>query len=264
MLAIAFPSLDPVAMTVGPLVIRWYAVAYLIGFIIAWRYSMALARQNPKGPAPECYDDFMSWGIVGTVLGGRLGYVLFYQSDYYLAQPLEAIKIWHGGMSFHGGMLGVILAAYLFVRSKKMSFFAFSDLLAVVTPIGLFFGRIANFINGELFGRETDVPWAMIFPRGGGSLRHPSQLYEAALEGILLFIILLLLSRSQKIRDRHGFISGSFLVGYGVFRFIVEFFREPDEQLGFLFSGATMGQLLCVPMMLFGAFFIYRSMRRVV
>jgi len=262
MFAMAFPPIDPVLISVGPLAIRWYALAYLAAFVLGWRYCLFLARQNAAGPTPEHYDDFVTWAIIGTVLGGRIGYVLFYQFDYYLSAPLEALKIWHGGMSFHGGMLGVILAAYLFVRSRKIPFFAFSDLLAVVTPIGLFLGRIANFINGELFGRTTDVAWAVVFPRGGELPRHPSQLYEATLEGIVLFIILSLLARSTRIRNCYGFISGSFLVGYGVFRFIVEFFREPDEQLGFLFAGATMGQLLCLPMILFGAFFIVRSMRR--
>ncbi|MDD3287539.1 MAG: prolipoprotein diacylglyceryl transferase [Alphaproteobacteria bacterium] len=260
--AIAFPQIDPVLVSVGPLVVRWYALAYIAGFVLGWRYCVLLAKQNPAGPPSISYDDFMTWAIIGTVLGGRLGYVLFYQFDYYLTEPLEALKIWRGGMSFHGGMLGVIIAACLFVRSRKMLFFAFSDLLACATPIGLFFGRLANFINGELFGRETDVPWAIVFPRGGDIPRHPSQIYESMLEGLVLFIILSVIAQVPKLRARYGFLSGSFLVGYGIFRFFVEFFREPDQQLGFLFAGATMGQLLCVPMAAFGAYFIYRSLRR--
>lgn len=224
---------------------------------------MALARQNPPSkPQPKDYDDFLTWAVIGVVLGGRIGYVFFYQFSYYLAHPLEAFQVWEGGMSFHGGMMGVIVAALLFARRRKLAFLGLTDLLACVTPIGLFFGRLANFVNGELYGRVTDVAWAVIFPRGGEMPRHPSQLYEAALEGLVLYVILFFLSRRLKIREREGMLSGVFLALYGLFRFGVEFFREPDPQLGFLFVGATMGQLLCVPMVAFGAYLVWRANKR--
>ncbi len=262
MFALAFPPLDPVALSLGPILIRWYALAYLAGFVLGWRYCLYLARQNPKGPTPQQYDDFLTWAVIGVVLGGRLGYILFYQPDYYFSHPLEMLQVWHGGMSFHGGMMGVIVAALLFTRRRHIGFFSFTDVLACVTPIGLGLGRLANFVNGELYGRESDVPWAMVFPRGGDVARHPSQIYEALLEGLVLLIIMFLLSRREKWRSRPGFLSGWFLFLYGVFRFSIEFFREPDAQLGFLWLGATMGQLLCVPMMLFGLYLILRSERR--
>lgn len=258
---IAFPALDPIAFSIGPVAIRWYALAYMAGFILGWRTCLYLAKQNPKGPPAEYYDEYLTWAVVGTVLGGRIGYILFYQPDYYFSHPFDMLEVWHGGMSFHGGMLGVITAGLLYTRLKKLNFFEFTDVLAVVTPIGLFFGRVANFVNGELFGRVTDVPWGVVFPRGGPMPRHPSQLYEAVMEGLVLFVILFALSRIKKIRAMHGFLCGAFLTGYGVFRLGVEFFREPDAQLGFLLAGATMGQLLCLPMILFGLYLIIRSHR---
>jgi len=262
MLALAFPPLDPVALSFGPLVIRWYALAYLVGFILGWRYCLYLARRNPKGPTPQQYDDFLTWAVIGTVLGGRLGYILFYQPEYYFAHPMEMLQVWHGGMSFHGGMLGVIASAWLYSNRRHIGFFSFTDILACATPIGLGLGRIANFVNGELYGRAADVPWAMIFPRGGDVPRHPSQIYEALLEGLMLFLILFFIARQEKLRARPGFLSGCFLFGYGIFRLSIEFFREPDMQLGFLIGGTTMGQLLCLPMILFGAYLILRSERR--
>jgi phosphatidylglycerol:prolipoprotein diacylglycerol transferase len=254
-----FPGIDPVAFSIGPLVVRWYALAYLAGIIAGWQWCMALAKQDSRAPRPKHYDEFLSWAVVGIILGGRLGYILFYNFGDYLTHPLEALKIWHGGMSFHGGMLGVIIAAYVFARKKKISFFAFTDILACVTPIGLGLGRLANFVNGELFGRETSVPWGVIFPQGGAVARHPSQLYEAAAEGLLLLLIMFVLSRMPKIRARTGFLSGMFLTLYAIMRFGIEFFREPDPQLGFLFAGATMGQLLCVPMAIAGVLILARS-----
>ena len=247
-----FPAFDPVALALGPLVIRWYALAYLAGFVLGWRWCMALARQDARAPRPEFYDAFLTWAVLGVILGGRIGYVLFYNAAEYAAHPLEAVQIWHGGMSFHGGMMGVILAAVLFTRRHRIPFFAFTDLLACVTPIGLGLGRLANFVNGELFGRVSDVPWAIIFPRGGALPRHPSQLYEAGAEGLGLLLILFVLSRLPKVRKRRGTLSGAFLLLYGLMRFGIEFFREPDAQLGFLFAGATMGQLLCAPMIAAG------------
>ena len=261
-MAIQFPDIDPIAVSFGPLAIRWYALAYITGFIAGWRYCLFLARQNPNGPSAEMYDEFLTWAVIGTLLGGRLGYIFFYQPDYYFSHPLEMLKIWHGGMSFHGGMMGVIGAAYAFTRRHKMSFFAFTDILACVTPIGLFFGRLANFINGELYGRVSDVPWAILFPRGGGLSRHPSQLYEAGLEGIVLFLLLFILSQQKRLRGRAGFLCGSFLFGYGIFRFTVELFREPDAQLGFIYNNVTMGQLLCLPMIMFGLYLILWTEKR--
>lgn len=262
MVAWVFPNIDPVAVSLGPVVIRWYALAYLAGFILGWRYCLNLADQSPSAPAPQLYDDFLTWAVIGTVLGGRLGYILFYQTDYYFQHPLEMLKVWHGGMSFHGGMLGVIGAAWLFTRLHKVRFLAFTDILACVTPIGLGLGRLANFVNGELYGRATNLPWGMVFPRGGDVMRHPSQLYEASSEGLILFLVLFFLVRQPKIRGRVGFISGVFLFLYGSFRFGLEFLREPDAQLGFLYGGATMGQLLCIPMILFGVYIILWSERR--
>ncbi len=256
-----FPDIDPVALSIGPLAIRWYALAYLAGIIGGWRLCMFLAGRDSTSPAPRYYDDFISWAVVGIVVGGRLAYVLFYNSSQYLERPLEALMLWHGGMSFHGGMLGVIVAAILFSRKKRISFFAFSDLLACVTPIGLGLGRLANFVNGELYGRETSAPWGVVFPRGGPFPRHPSQLYEAAAEGFLLLAIMLVLQRVPKIRERKGFLSGLFLVLYGLMRFGIEFMREPDAQVGFLFGSATMGQLLSVPMIAAGAAIIIWSGR---
>jgi phosphatidylglycerol:prolipoprotein diacylglycerol transferase len=257
-----FPHLDPVAFSIGPIVIRWYALAYLAGFVVGWRWCMALARNGAHGLRPELYDEFLTWAVIGVILGGRIAYVLFYNAAEYWDHPLEALKIWRGGMSFHGGMTGVIISALLFTRRHKISFFAFTDLLACVAPIGLGLGRLANFVNGELYGRVTDVPWGIIFPRGGDLPRHPSQLYEACAEGLLLLIILFVLSRFSAIRARAGVLSGSFLLLYGAMRFSIEFFREPDAQLGFLFAGATMGQLLCVPMIVGGGGIIAWALRR--
>jgi phosphatidylglycerol:prolipoprotein diacylglycerol transferase len=223
---------------------------------------MALARQNPAGPKPQDYDDYLIWAVIAVLLGGRSFYILFYNLSDYLARPADMLKLWHGGMSFHGGMTGVIVAAWLFARSRKIPFLAFTDLLACVAPIGLFLGRLANFVNGELFGRVTDVAWGVVFPRGGDLPRHPSQLYESATEGLLLLFVMYLMSRSPSIRTRPGLMSGTFLALYGAFRFAVEFFREPDAQLGFLFAGATMGQLLCLPMILLGLFIILYARRR--
>lgn len=257
-----FPQIDPVLLHLGPVSIRWYAIAYLVGFVVGWRYCLALAKQNPNDPLPKFYDDFLTYAVIGTVLGGRIGYVLFYQFDMYAEHPLQMLQIWKGGMSFHGGLIGVVTATILFVHKNKISFWSFSDLLACAVPIGLCLGRLGNFVNGELWGRVSDVPWAMVFPSGGALPRHPSQLYEAGMEGVVLFIILFVLSQSQWVRLRSGLLSGLFLMLYGIFRFGCEFFREPDAQLGFLFAGATMGQLLCVPMVILGGGIIYYALRR--
>ena len=253
-----YPNLDPVAIHVGPLAIRWYALAYISGILLAWQYATYWARKNIWRPNAEDFENFITWAILGVVLGGRLGYVLFYQPQYYFSHPLEILMVWHGGMSFHGGALGVIVAIFAFAKRNKINGLALADLAAAGTPIGLFFGRIANFINGELYGRITNVPWGMVFPRGGPLPRHPSQLYQATLEGLVLFIILFFIIRNDQLRARHGFTGGAFLVGYGSARIIGEVFREPDAFMGFI-GPFTMGQLLCLPMILIGIVLMLRA-----
>ena len=250
--ALPFPAIDPVAFELGPLVVRWYALSYLVGFVAGWRLAIYLGRRSPIRPNGEDADAFIVWAIIGVILGGRLGYVLFYNLPVYADNPLSALRIWEGGMAFHGGLIGMLLAMYIFARVRGFRFLALGDLIAAVVPIGIFFGRIANFVNGELYGRVSDVSWAVEFPAGGGLPRHPSQLYEAFLEGLVLFIVMMVMMRSQRLRARPGTIGGTFLMLYGLFRFLVEFVREPDEQLGFLWLDATMGQLLSVPMILLG------------
>ena len=259
---IAYPAIDPVLVEIGPFAIRWYALAYLAGILLGWRWGRRLARHSPHLAKPEDVDDFVVWATLGIVLGGRLGYVLFYRPGYYFENPLEALQIWHGGMSFHGGLLGVVVAGCLFCRNRGIPTLAFADLIFCATPFGLFFGRIANFINGELAGRPSDVPWAMVFPHYGPLPRHPSQLYQAALEGVLLFLVLYLLWRRPSVRDRPGWLSGAFLVGYGVLRAIGELFRQPDAHLGFLWAGLTMGQLLSLPLIVAGLWLIWRAQHR--
>lgn len=252
-MALSFPNIDPVALAVGPLEIRWYALAYLAGFLFGWGYGIYITRLNPdKRPTREDIDDFIPWVIAGVILGGRLGYILFYQSAFYLENPLEIFKVWHGGMAFHGGIIGVITVLLLYSRMKKIPLFRLCDIAGCAAPMGIFLGRITNFINGELYGRVSDVPWAVVFPRGGDLPRHPSQIYQAGLEGLLLFLILFALLHVPAVRQRPGILSGVFLIGYGIFRSIGEMFREPDAQLGYIMEGITMGQVLSVPVILFG------------
>lgn len=248
-----FPNIDPVALSLGPFVIRWYALAYLAGFLIGWRYCLYLAGLDAgRRPNPVDVDDFFPWAIGGVILGGRLGYVLFYQSAHYLAHPLDVVKIWEGGMSFHGGALGVIIAMLIFSARRKTNPFRLADMVCACVPIGLFFGRIANFINGELYGRVTSSPVGMVFPRGGELPRHPSQLYEAGLEGAVLFLVLLVLALRPGVRARPGLVSGVFLAGYGLSRAFIEFYREPDAQIGLIGGVISMGQILSLPMILAG------------
>ena len=261
-LAIPFPAIDPVLIEIGPLAIRWYSLAYIAGILLGWRYMLRLAAQQPGGADRAAIDDLVVWMVLGVVLGGRLGYVLFYKPAYYLANPLEVAFVWQGGMAFHGGLLGVMAATVLFSRRRNLALFELADLIACAAPIGLFFGRLANFINGELFGRATDVPWAIVFPNGGPSPRHPSQLYEAALEGLVLFLVLFAVDRLTGARARHGVLIGIFLAGYGAFRLFAEFFREPDAHLGFLLAGTTMGQLLSLPLLAIGLYLIAAAVRR--
>lgn len=255
-----FPQIDPVAIQIGPLAIRWYALAYIAGIVLGWRLLRRLAITPPQVASAQQVDDYVTWATLGIILGGRLGYVLFYRPGHYLFHPLEALMVWQGGMAFHGGALGVIIATLLFCRGQKLNPLALGDRVAVVVPIGLFFGRMANFINGELWGRAADVPWAMIFPADRLQIpRHPSQLYQAGLEGIVLFVVMLVLWSNTANRSRTGLLTGALLAGYGLARLVGEFFREPDAHLGLLFAGATMGQLLSLPMVLAGAWLIGRS-----
>jgi phosphatidylglycerol:prolipoprotein diacylglycerol transferase len=263
---IAFPMIDPVAVQLGPLAIRWYALAYVAGLVLGWWLTRRLLRRPDlwgRTPPlePAAIDDLLVAMALGVVLGGRIGYILFYNLPYYAAHPLRMLEVWHGGMSFHGGLVGAIVAMTLFAWRRKTPALPVFDLVATVVPIGLFFGRIANFINGELWGRVTDVPWAMVFPNAGPLPRHPSELYEAAMEGVLLYVILAVMVRSGALR-RPGLVSGSFLMGYGIFRIVGETFREPDIQLGFLFEGVTMGMVLSVPMVLVGAAAVAWALRR--
>ncbi|MFM9976346.1 MAG: prolipoprotein diacylglyceryl transferase [Beijerinckiaceae bacterium] len=263
---IPFPDIDPIALQIGPFAIRWYALAYIAGlFGGLWYTKWLVAKASLWGavrrPTASDLDDLLLWATLGVILGGRLAYVIFYQPGYFLAKPLEIFTIWSGGMSFHGGFMGVVIAIILFARARKLSILSMLDLAATVAPIGLLLGRIANFINGELWGRTTDVPWAIVFPNGGPVARHPSQLYEAATEGLLLLLLLAFLVNRFGYR-RPGLIGGVFVAGYGLARIFCEFFREPDPQLGFLLGNwATMGMLLSLPMLLIGGFYTLRALR---
>jgi phosphatidylglycerol:prolipoprotein diacylglycerol transferase len=256
-MALSFPAIDPIAIEIGPIAIRWYALAYIAGIVGGWRYAAYLNAGRLRAMGREQLDDFVVWVTVGIILGGRLGYVLFYKPLYYLSEPLEALMLWRGGMSFHGGMLGVILAIVLFARRNDLPLFRIGDMVTCVVPIGLFFGRVANFINGELFGREApDVAWAMVFPHGGPVARHPSQIYQAGLEGLALFALLFVLARNPRVCERPGMLAGIFLAGYGLARCIGELFREPDAHLGYLWGPLTMGMLLSLPMIAAGIWLI--------
>jgi len=271
---LSFPIIDPVAISIGPFAIRWYALAYVVGLLGGWLYAKRLAAKADlwgalRQPKPLDVDDLVVWVAIGVVLGGRMGYVLFYNLGAYLERPLEIFATWHGGMSFHGGFIGAVLAIVLFARSRGLNSLALLDMAAVVAPIGLFFGRIANFINGELWGRPApDFAYAIVFPHAGPVPRHPSQLYEALGEGLILFVIMAFAVRRFGFR-RPGLVGGIFVSGYAVARIVCEFFREPDEQLGFLFGsgvqalggGITMGMLLSVPMVLVGAGIIVMAVR---
>lgn len=254
--ALAYPAIDPVLVEIGPFAIRWYALAYLTGLLLGWWYARTLAKASPARIPPVAVDDFLIWATLGVVLGGRLGYVLFYKPSYYFDHPFEALQLWHGGMSFHGGLLGVVVAGITFCWLRRLPTAAFADIIFCAAPIGLGLGRLANFINAELVGRVTDVPWGMVFPGHGPEPRHPSQLYQAVLEGLLLFTVMFALWRVRAIRERPGALTGAFLIGYGVFRSIAELFREPDAFLGFIVGGFTMGQLLSLPMVLLGVGFV--------
>ena len=263
---IPFPAFNPVAIsagpwhltwpvdvTLGPLSIRWYALAYIVGIVIGWWYirrEISTPRLWNAIPRPHAIeiDDFVTWATLGIILGGRLGYVIFYDPVHYLADPADIIQIWHGGMSFHGAVAGLWLAMWRYAQPRSFSAYTLFDLVTSAAPIGLFFGRIANFINGELWGRPTDVPWGVLFPRAGELPRHPSQLYEMAMEGFVLFLVLRYLTHHRQALSRPGEVAGVFAIGYGLARIIAEFFREPDAQLGYILGFVTMGQILSLPM----------------
>jgi phosphatidylglycerol:prolipoprotein diacylglycerol transferase len=264
---IPFPDIDPVAFSLGPLAVHWYGLAYVAGILLGWLYARRLASnaglwKNNQSPITHAHlDDFLVWVAAGIVLGGRIGYILFYDLPSVMADPIRAIEIWNGGMSFHGGFLGATLAIILFARRNGIPVWSMLDVIAAVVPIGLFFGRIANFINGELWGRLSSMPWAVVFPTGGPFARHPSQLYEAGLEGIVLLLVLALLIFRFRVLKTPGLVSGTFVIGYAFCRIFVEFFREPDKQLGYLLgtNWLTMGMILSTPMILIGIGAILRA-----
>lgn len=256
---IAFPEIDPVMVQIGPLALRWYGLMYTLAFLLGLPLLQYRAKRFMPHLTAEFLGDLVIWLLIGVVLGGRIGYVLFYNAGSYLDDPLAILRVWEGGMSFHGGFLGFFLIGAWYVRKHGHSVLEMADLIAPIGPLGLFLGRIGNFINGELWGRVTDVPWGMVFPGAGSLPRHPSQLYEAALEGIVLFVLLWVLGRRKR---PAGFLLGTFVAGYGVARFAVEFFREPDAHLGLLGLGLSMGQWLSAPMALAGAFIMGWALHR--
>jgi phosphatidylglycerol:prolipoprotein diacylglycerol transferase len=252
------PSIDPIAFAIGPLAVRWYGLMYLAGFAAGWWLGLRRIAQGAAPVTRRQFDDLLFLAVLGVILGGRLGYVLFYKPAHYLANPLEVFAIWQGGMSFHGGLLGVMLAMAFAAWRHRIDYLRLMDFVAPLCPLGIAAGRMGNFINGELWGRVTDVPWGMVFRGAGDAPRHPSQLYQFALEGVLLFIILWWYSSKPRPR---GAVSALFLIGYGAFRFVAEFAREPDAFLGYLAMGLTMGQWLCLPMIA-GGLWLFRWSRR--
>jgi phosphatidylglycerol:prolipoprotein diacylglycerol transferase len=263
---VPFPNFDPVLVHLGPIAIRWYALAYVAGILLGWRYAVALVRNANlwvrRGPpaTAEQIDDLILWVTLGVIVGGRIGHTLFYTPELIWTDPMEILKVWHGGMSFHGGALGVLLAVVVFSWRNKLDVLRIGDVAAASAPIGLFFGRIANFINGELWGRPTHLPWGIIFPGAGPEPRHPSQLYEAALEGIVLFCLLRWGTHGAKSLNRRGVIMGMFIAGYGVIRTLLENVREPDAYMPHFPLGLTMGMMLSIPMILAGGWMIWRGL----
>ncbi len=259
---IEFPNINPIAIDLGLVQIRWYAISYIIGILLSWFLILKIIKITKIKINSQVISDLISNSILGIILGGRLGYVLFYNNQYFINNILEIFKIWNGGMSFHGGLIGVIIATIYTSKKSKVPLLQMADLVAVVAPVGIFFGRIANFINGELFGRITTHPYGVIFPNGGNLPRHPSQIYEAIFEGLLLFFILFILFQVKYIRNNTGILTGFFIFFYGIFRFFIEYFREPDEHIGLLYFDLSMGQFLCLPMILIGIFFIMFGLKK--
>jgi phosphatidylglycerol---prolipoprotein diacylglyceryl transferase len=253
-------NLSPIALDLGFFKLRWYSLAYIAGILGGWWYLLRLIAQPGAPMAKRHADDFVFYATLGIILGGRLGYILFYKPDM-LTDPLAMVKLWEGGMSFHGGVLGVVIAIFLFCRKNGLNWLRVHDYVAVVYPIGHFFGRLANFVNGELWGRPTDLPWAMVFPGAGPEARHPSQLYEAGLEGLLLFAILWMMFWKTDARYLPGRLVGAFTFFMGLFRFLVEMVRQPDAGVEGLF-GMSMGQTLCIPMLIVGAYFMFTAGKR--
>jgi len=249
-----YPNIDPVLIHVGPFAVRWYGLMYVVGFLLGYFLLLKLSQREEYDLTKQEVGDLLYFCIAGLVLGARLGYCLIYNFSYYVHEPLKIFAVWEGGMSFHGGLAGAAIAGWVFAHRRHKSLLMIADLGAVAAPLGLFFGRIGNFINGELYGRVTSMPWGMVFPGAGNLPRHPSQLYEAFFEGLILFCILIWLSRK---RHPRGFLMASFLTGYGVFRFFLEFFREPDPQIGFVVGPFTMGQILCSIMVAAGIALFY-------
>lgn len=256
-----FPAISPIIFTIGPLAVRWYSMAYLFGILSGWFLLKRNVRKNNLKLTAENIEDLIFYITLGVILGGRLGYVLFYGQDTYWHHPLQVFAIWHGGMSFHGGILGVVLALWYFSHKIKYPFLGLTDVVVLYAPIGIFFGRLANFVNDELWGRPTDVAWAVRFPNGGYVPRHPSQLYEAMTEGLLMFLILNWLWRYKSVRDKVGTVSAVFAVLYALFRMSMEQFRQPDAQLGFIFGTITMGQILSFPLLVAGIIVLWRNLK---
>lgn len=258
---IDFPKISPIALSIGPFDLRWYALAYLFGIIIAWILTKKNIKKYDLGISNAQLDDLAFYTTLGIILGGRIGYVCCYGRDYFFSHPLQIFAIWNGGMSFHGGIAGVILGLFYFSYKEKFEFLKITDIVALYVPIGIFLGRIANFINGELWGRVTDVPWAVKFPTGGYLPRHPSQLYEALSEGLLMLIILNILWKKEFVRTHNGIISAVFLIIYSLSRMSMEFFREPDAHIGFLWNFFTMGQLLSIPFLIVGIYILNKAVK---
>ena len=259
---IDFLRIDPVIFSIGPLDIRWYSVSYILGLILGIQYMKYLNNKLELKLNNFLINDFFLWAALGIIIGGRLGYVILYNPSYYLNESIEILQVWKGGMSFHGGLIGVIFSLIIFASKNKINLFILSDLVACAAPIGIFFGRIANFINGELFGRITESNLGIIFSHIDKQLRHPSQIYEALFEGLLLFIILFFLTNIKKIRDKNGFLSAFFLILYSIFRFICEFFREPDSHIGLLFLNLSLGQIYCIPFLFIGFFIFLKRFKK--
>jgi phosphatidylglycerol:prolipoprotein diacylglycerol transferase len=253
---IAFPNVSPIAFEIGPFAVRWYGLAYLTAFLAGWLILRVFDERWELGLGPDARMSTMLAAVFGVIAGGRLGYVLFYNLPQYLDHPLQVFALWDGGMSFHGGLAGILLAGVWVSRHYRVSFLRLCDIGAMAAPIGFFFGRLANFVNDELWGRVTTVPWGVVFPNAGHAPRHPSQIYEAVLEGLIIFIVMMVMQRRKR---PDGFMTGWLLVLYGAFRIVVEFFREPDIQIGFLPGGVTMGQVLSIPVILLGIYVIWRA-----